>query len=85
MINVNDQLKESAARIKQLKNQMKSQERREQENKRKMEARRHFELGRMVDNYFPNIEPTTLENFLRALTANTELLAKLMEEVAKLT
>jgi hypothetical protein len=84
MINANEHLKTSIARVEQLKNQKKSKERREQEKRRKMEARRHFELGRVADKYFPDIEPATFENLLRVLVNNTELLARLEEEAATL-
>jgi len=84
MISVNDQIRTSITRIEQLKNQRKSKERREQEAKRKMKAHHHFTSGRIIDKYFPDIEPAALEKLLRALVGNPELLARLKDEAGKL-
>lgn len=99
MINVNDHLKKSVARIEQLKNQKKSKERREQEAKRKMDTRRYIIIGELVCKYFPDAmkyqpqrskadnakEFETFANILNLLADNTELLAKLKKEAAELT
>jgi hypothetical protein len=98
MIDINDHLKESRDRVKQLKNQKKTKDRREQEAQRKTDNHRHFIIGEMVCKYFPDVkkyqpqrtkaetaaEFLPLAYILRLLAANTELLAALKDEAAKL-
>ena len=83
MINISNYLKISIARVEQLENQRKMRERQELEVRKKMEARRHFEFGRLVCKYFPNEDIVSFENFLRILVENSELFTKLKEEANK--
>jgi len=99
MINANDHLKASAERIQQLKNQKKSKERREQEAQRKIDIRRNIMIGGLMCHLFPELmelqpqwsaegnvkEFKSLENILRVLSEDTELLTKLKEEAGKLS
>jgi hypothetical protein len=85
MIDINDHLKSSIARVEQLENQRKLKERREQEARKKIETRRHFDFGRLVCKYFPDEDIAAFENLLRALKENAELYAKLKEKAAKYT
>ena len=85
MINVNNYLKTSEERIKKLENQQRMKEKREQERKKKKEVRRHFDFGRLVCKYFPDINIITFEDILLMLTDNPELLSKLKEDAHKNT
>ena len=83
MSNLNERIKASKEKVKQLENQRRMIVNREQEAKRKKEARRHFDFGRLVCKYFPEEDTATFENLLRVLSKNTELYTKVKEEVAK--
>ena len=83
MTNKNDPFKSYVTRAEQIKNQKKIKERQEHEVKRKADTRRYFDYGRRVDKHLPSIEPVVLEDIVRALAENPELLAKLREEATK--
>ena len=99
MLNVNDHLKKSLLRTQQLKNQKMSQQRREQEVKRKMDTRRHIIIGELVCRYFPDLmnyqpqrnkadtqqEFAVFENILRILASNADLISQLESKAVKIT
>lgn len=94
MNQVNETLKASLTRIEQLRNQRKSQERRERKAKHKMDAHRNFLIGDLVCKYFPNMmkyqpkrskadnakEFADFENFLCWLSDNADLVEAIIKD-----
>lgn len=94
MNQVNETLKASLTRIEQLRNQKKSQERREREAKHKMDAHRNFLIGDLVCKYFPDMmkyqpkrskadnaeEFADFENFLCWLSDNADLVEAIKKD-----
>jgi len=80
---MNNHLRTSIERVKQLENQRRMKERRDEITRKKMEARRHIKFGKLVCKYLPVEDFVSFENLLRLLTGDAELFAKLKEEAAK--
>jgi len=83
MVNVDDYIITSISKIKQLENDRRMNEQREKVKRKKKEARRHFDFGRLVCKYFPDEDILAFENVLQALVANEELYSQLKEKAAK--
>ena len=98
MTNVDNQIERAKARLTLLKNQKKQQKQRELEAKRKQDISRNIIVGGLVCKHFPNVmllqprrnnadnavEFAVIENFLKALSANTEIFSQLKQESKKL-
>ena len=91
---LNENIVKAQERVEQLKRQKRAHEKREQAKTRKEDTRRKIVIGGIVLKYFPefealqpqhnnadnNIEFAQLANFLSALVADKDLVARLKAE-----
>lgn len=98
MLRVNEQLRKTALRVEQLKNQNNLKKRRKREAERKIEIRRYIIIGEIICKYFPEMkdyrpqqnssdnakEFADFESLLRLLANNQEMLTRLIEDANNL-
>jgi type IV secretion system protein VirD4 len=99
MLNTDETIKKSIERVEQLENQAKSKEKKENEIKKAIDKNRQRIVGEFFEKYFPEVlqfqphqtavenqvEFAPLENFLSALAADKECVARIKEIAAKQT